>query len=49
MVADAGCVLVLLSSVELSGDLTWIDGFHPNNEGHALLADLYWSEIAPDL
>lgn len=48
VVADAGCVLVLLSTVELTGDLTWIDGFHPNNEGHAVLADRYWAEIAAD-
>jgi lysophospholipase L1-like esterase len=48
-VADAGCVLVLLSTVELTDDLTWIDGFHPSNEGHAVLADVYWSEIASDL
>ncbi len=49
VVADAGCVLVLLSTVELTDDLTWIDGFHPNNEGHAVLAEIYWSEIALDL
>ena len=48
-VADAGCVLVLLSTVELTDDLTWIDGFHPSNEGHAVLAEIYWSEIASDL
>ena len=46
-VADAGCVLVVLSTIELTDDLTWIDGFHPSNEGHAVLADAYWSEIAP--
>jgi lysophospholipase L1-like esterase len=48
-VADTGCVLVLLSTVELTDDLTWIDGFHPSNEGHALLADVFWTEIAADL
>ena len=48
-VADTGCVLVLLSTVELTEDLTWIDGFHPSNEGHALLADVFWEEIATDL
>lgn len=49
VVADAGCVLVLLSTVELTDDLTWIDGFHPSNEGHAVLADVYWAEISTDL
>ena len=46
-IEDAGCVLVVLSTIELTDDLTWIDGFHPSNAGHAALADAYWSEIVP--
>lgn len=46
-VTDAGCVLVDLATITLTDDLTWIDGFHPSNEGHAVLAAAYWSQIAP--
>ncbi len=48
-VAAAGCVLVRLSDVTLTDDMFFVDGFHPNNAGYVLLADAYWSEMAPRL
>jgi len=48
-VATAGFVLVRLSDIQLTDDLVWIDGFHPNNAGHAVIADAFWVEMAPDL
>lgn len=39
------CVLVPLYDLEVRDDLFWIDGFHPNNEGHERLADAYWAAL----
>lgn len=48
-VAAAGFVLVRLSDIPPRDDLVWVDGFHPNNAGHAAIADAFWAKIAPDL
>jgi lysophospholipase L1-like esterase len=47
--AAHGCVLVLFSDTEMTDDLFAIDGFHPNNAGHALLAERFWQDIEPRL
>jgi len=44
-----GCVLVQLSDTPLTDDLFSIDGFHPNNDGYAVLADRFWQEMRPRL
>lgn len=43
VVAANACVLVPLYDLEVRDELFWIDGFHPNTEGHARLADTYWA------
>ena len=43
--AAHGCVLVRLFDLEVSDDLFWIDGFHPNNAGHQQLADAFWAAL----
>lgn len=48
-VAAAGGVLVRLSEVELTDDMFFVDGFHPNNRGYERLADAFWAEIAARL
>lgn len=44
-----GFVLVELSAVPFDEDLFWIDGFHPNDDGHAAIAAAFWAAIAPRL
>ncbi len=45
VVAVNACVLVRLYDLEVIDDLFWIDGFHPNNEGHQRLADTFWAAL----
>ena len=48
-VAAHGCILVHLPSEQVTSSMFSIDGFHPSNEGHELLADAFWAEIEPRL
>ena len=47
--AAHGALLVPVSGFEVTDELFTIDGFHPNNEGHTRLADIFWGEIEPRL
>jgi lysophospholipase L1-like esterase len=42
-----GFRLVRLSAMAPSNDLFFLDGFHPNNAGHAKIAEAFWTEMAP--
>lgn len=48
-VSAHGAVLVELSALPFDDDLFWIDGFHPNDDGHAAIADAFWASIAARL
>jgi len=48
MAAEFGVSVVDLSKFEVTASLiSDLDGFHPSNEGHALLADLFLEVIEP--
>jgi lysophospholipase L1-like esterase len=47
--AARGAVLVGLSALPTDGDMFSIDGFHPSNRGHTMIADFFWAEIRPRL
>jgi lysophospholipase L1-like esterase len=48
--ARHGVFLVRLSTLPVTADLTSdVDGFHPSNEGHARIADLFLQVIRPAL
>ena len=36
-----------MSSALEPNSIFFIDGFHPNNKGHGLIADAFWAEIRP--
>ena len=48
-VAANGANLVPLSDLPVIDSIFSIDGFHPNNDGHRRLAELFWEEIGPRL
>ena len=48
-VAAHGAVLVKISAQSIDDSLFSIDGFHPSNKGHELLAQGFWAEIEPRL
>ena len=48
-VAASGAILVPVSDLEVVDSIFSIDGFHPNNEGHDRLAEIFWMAIGPRL
>lgn len=45
----AGVILVDLSQIQPTGVLVSEDGFHPRDEGHAIIADLFFMSIQTSL